>query len=97
MKRVLSSLFALVTVVAFAVATTGSATALSYGHIDQVIHCDQSRGQASSGVSPAAERFTSHHASQHQTHNHCLHPCCASTAIALLAGVGRPHVGVAYE
>jgi hypothetical protein len=97
MKRVLSSLISFLMVVALGVATTGSATALPCGHVTQVLNCDHSRGQLAFGFNPPAERSTHQPASQRETPDKCVHPCCLSTTTAALVGVLQPHVALRID
>jgi len=90
MRGVLKSLLTFLIVAAFGAATTGTAGALLCTlHQPQALHETVSGGEPVSGWGPVASEFTQHPASQHETHDKCIHPCCVSTSTAILAGVVR--------
>lgn len=98
MRGVLKSLLTFLMVAAFGAATIGTAGALPCTvHQPQALHQAVSGGQPVPGCGPAASEFTQHPASQHETHDKCIHPCCVSTSTAILAGMVRPYAVAPVE
>jgi hypothetical protein len=98
MYRILKSLLVLLMVAAFGVATIGAARALPCPeHHYQALHESVQGDELVSGCAPLASKFAQHPASQHETHDKCIHPCCASTATATLVAVFRTDVAMRVE
>jgi len=98
MQSFLKSLLVFLIVAAFGVATIGTVAALPCtDHHVQALHESASGGQFISGCGRVASEFTRHPASQRETHDQCLHPCCVSTTTATLVEVVRPYLALRIE